>query len=247
MINFVIYDDDKKMGKVCENEIKKFLFSKPDCYKIYNLNFSSAGREEEEPVKYTEGAKIYIIDIDSDLKAMAFAKKIRESGDFMSPIILLTQNDKASIIDKLKHILFLDLIKVDKNFYEVFHECLYSAYKIVTRYSVYSFSIFDEIYRIPYDDIYYIVKNFCDNSVTIYTKDDSFVNYASVRGIDELLCRDARFFRTHRSCIINLSNVSSYDRRNNILVFKNGMTLDMISKKNKPILIERLKNFNNVG
>lgn len=158
----------------------------------------------------------------------------------------MTRKERTSIIDELKHILFLDLINVDKHFYEVFRESLYNAYKIITKYSVYSFSIFDEVYRIPYDDIYYIVKNFCDNSVTIYTKDDSYVNYVSVKGLDELLSRDARFFRTHRSCIINLSNVSSYDKRNNILIFKNGMTLDMISKKNKPILIERLKNFANV-
>ena len=245
MINFVIYYGDEKMRKAIENEIKKFLFSKPDYYKIHSLGTKKKA-DEELLLKHMEGTKIYIIDIDSDYKSPAFAKKIRENGDFMSPIILLTKNDRATIIDKLNHVLFLDLIKVDKNFYEVFHECLYNAYKIVTRYSVYSFSIFDEIYRIPYDDIYYIVKNFCDNSVTIYTKDDSFVNYASVRGLDELLCRDARFFRTHRSCIINLSNVSSYDRRNNILVFKNGMTIDMISKKNKPVLIERLKNFGNV-
>ncbi len=244
MVSFIICDENGSMRKCLCNKIKRFLFTKEEHYKI--LEIEKIEEKDEKRFLCLDGTKVFILNIDSPPN-LEYAKKIRESGDFISPIILYSKDDAVNYIEKLRNILFLDVIKLDGRFEEHFIESMSEAYKIITRHSVYTFSIFDEIYRIPYNDIYCIVKNFKDDSVTIYTKDDSYINYATVKGIEERLESDARFLKTHRSCIINLYNVLSYDSKNNIIIFKNGMTIDLISKQNKPLLIERLKNFNNIS
>lgn len=243
MVSFIIYDNDSNMRELYIKIIRKFLYNTSDYYRIYE--FDKYNLEVQEKIKHIEGTRIYLINIDvPGPNGLDLARKIRDYGDFISPIILLTSKDKRSIYDNLQNILFLDIIKQDDRIIRNLMISLRDAYKIVTRHSVYTFSAFDEVYRIPYNDIYYIKKNINDDSVTIYTKDDSYLDYITVKGIEKLL-KDPRFFKVHRSCIINLYNVASYDRKGNIVIFNNGMQINLVSRHNKAILAERLKEYSN--
>lgn len=245
MVSFIVYDDDSSRRDLCSKVIKKFLFSTNDYYKI--IEFDKYNFAISEKMKHIEGARVYIINVDvSGPNPLNIARKIREDGDFISPIILITNKNKTSVIDDIQNVLFLDIIEMDNNFISNMYNCLKNAHKIVTRHSVYTFSVFDEVYRIPYKDIYFIKKNLKDDSVTIYTKDDSYLHYITVKALEKMLKKDPRFFKAHRSCIINLYNVSSYDKKCNIVVFKNGMTVDLVSRQNKSILAQKLKEYSNV-
>lgn len=240
MVSFIIYDNDTYMRDLYVKIIKKFLYTSLDFYKIYE--YDKYNIEVEESLNHIEGARIYVINIDvPGPNPLDIARKIRDRGDFVSPIILITNRDKKLLIENLKNILFLDIISQDDKIVTNLLKSLKDAHRIVTKHSVYTFSAFDEVYRIPYNDIYYIKKNLNDDSVTIYTKDDTYLNYITVKDIEKSLMGDPRFFKSHRSCIINLYNVSSYDRRCNIVVFNNGMKVDLVSRHNKSILAQKLK------
>lgn len=243
MISFILYDDNKYMRDLYGRVAKKFLYTTEDCYKIHEFeNFSAQTRSE---LRAIEGQRIYFINIDThSMEGISMVKWIRERGDFHSPIILLTSKEKGEVIDNLQNLLFLNLIVQDDQLVQNIFATLREAYKIITDHLVYTFSIFDEIYRLPYNDICYIIKNIRDDSITIYTKDDTYLNYTSIKKLEKELEDDPRFFKIHRSCIINLYNVASYNKKDNVITFKNGATLKMTSKLRKKKLVERLKEFN---
>lgn len=239
MVSFIIYDDDKYRKELYMKTIKKFLYPTCDCYKIYE--FESYNKETERELKHIEGARVYIIDLDvRGVDPLKIARKVRDNRDFISPIILISSRKKAELLDHLQNILFLDIISEDEKIINNLYKSLCDAYKIINRHSVYTFSIFDEIYRIPYEDINYIIKNINDDSVTIFTKDDTYIDYITVKKLETKLCRDPRFFKSHRSCILNLYNVSFYDRKNNTVVFKDGTKTDLVSRNNRAHLAKKL-------
>ena len=242
MVSFVIYEKKKENRDLYIKIIRKFLYTSPDYYKIYE--YDKYNLEVLEEIRHIEGARIYILNVDTPGPSVCdIARKLRSEGDFVSPIILLTESDRKLGLEKLRNVLYLDFISINEKFIFSLMNSLRDAYRMMTRYSVYTFSAFDEIYRIPYDDIYLIKKNLNDDSVTIYTKDDSYLNYITIKAVEESLVKDARFFKIHRSCIINIFNISSYDKKSNTIIFKNGMQTNLVSKYKKAELVKRLKDF----
>lgn len=63
----------------------------------------------------------------------------------------------------------------------------------------------------------------------------------TINKLADIVRNDPRFFKTHRSCIINLNNVINYDIENNIIKFKHGET-NLISRTQKEELKARLIN-----
>ncbi len=245
MVSFIIYDDDIHRRESYVKIIKRFLYTLRDKYRIYE--YDKLDSQVQDELKRIEGARIYLINSDVlSQSGLKLARGLRENEDFISPIIFLTSRDKSELMDEIKNILFLDIIKIDDNIVPNLLSSLREAHRIVTRNSVYTFSSFDEVYRIPYNDIYYIAKNLNDDSVTIYTKDDTYLNYITIKKIEDVLKGDPRFFKSHRSCIVNLYNVSSYDKKSNIIIFNNGMSINLVSRQNKSLLSEKLKEFSNV-
>lgn len=239
MISFVIYEGDSYMRELYSKVIKKFFYTTNDVYRIHE--FSRYARDTGSEMSKIEGKRIYLIcDKVPGKCGLDLARKIRKDGDILSPIILFTKNGKYCIPKYTKNTLILNIIFKDDSLIRELWCSLKYAYIMVTKYSALTFSIFDEVFRLPYDDIYYIEKNAHDDTITIYTKDDSYTDYISIKKIDMKLHDDARFFKTHRSCIINLFNVSSYNRKDNIVTFNNGLQTNLISRDKKKELSEKL-------
>lgn len=240
MLNFVIYEDDKQLRELIGNIIKRFLYTAKDYYVIHA--FDNTTPNMMETVKKLEGMKIYIVDADVPvISGIDFARMVRNNGDYTSLILVISLRRPESLVRKLKNILYLDIINKENEFIRNMLLCLSDAYRIAARHEVYTFSIFDELYRIPFDEINYIEKNIHDDSVTLFTKDDSYQNYVTIKRIADELKRDPRFFKSHRSSVINLYNVASYDRKNNRVIFKSGMTTDLIARNRKKLLVEKLE------
>lgn len=244
MISFIICESEKNKRELYIKVMKKFFYEKSDFYKIHE--FDKYNSEVQDKIDHVEGIRIYLLNVDQpESDGLKIAKEIRKRGDFLSPIILITSKEKSDAIDKIQNVLFLDIIKQDNDLVTNLLISLKDAYNIVTRNSVFTFSIFDEVYRIPFNDIYYIQKNLNDDSVTIFTKDDSYLDYITIKKIEEIFSKDVRFFKSHRSCILNLYNVISYDKKDNIVVFNNGMTTSLVARGNKVRLAEKLKEYSN--
>ena len=57
----------------------------------------------------------------------------------------------------------------------------------------------------------------------------------------KILGDDPRFFKCHRSCIVNLNNIKVFDIDKNIIKFKNGET-NLVARDKKRELKDRLMN-----
>lgn len=238
MTSFIIYDSDLKRREIYLKVIRRFLYTSLDYYTIYEFDRYSI--KVQEDLEHIEGTKVYLVNADIE-GGMILAKKIRSNGDFISPLIFFTSKNRKDVLASLRNILYLDVIETGDQLISDLMQSLVETYKIVTRHSVYTFMSFDEVYRLPYNDIYYIQKNLNDDSVTIYTKDDTYTDYVTIKALVEKLEVDPRFFKVHRSCIINLYNVASFDKKSNTIIFNNGMSINLVSRYNKAILVERLK------
>lgn len=186
--------------------------------------------------------KIYIINSKVGEKdGFSIARAIRNSGDLESPIIIVCSKGYKFDLNDLKNTLALSIIEEDDNLINNLYKSIASAHKIIMRNSALTFSSYDEIYRIPYDNIYMIEKNYKDDSVTIYTKDDSINRYITIKSAMNEILEDPRFFKCGRSCIVNMHKVLSYDCVTNTIYFDNGMTTNNVVTREKAKFKERLK------
>ena len=240
MISFIIFEQNDYMRDLYIKVVKKFLYTALDFYKIYE--YSEYNLLTKSKLNKIGGKKIYIINSELTGKnGFDLAKEIRDGGDTLSSIIMIIPKNKVYSIKRVSYTLVLDIITQNERLVKNLLKSIETAYRIATQYSVLTFSFFDEVYRIPYEDIYYISKNFRDDTITVYTKDDTFTHYMTIKKMAKKLSDDPRFFRCHRSCIVNVFKISTYNCKDNIIEFDNGMTVNLVSRDQKQVLVGRIK------
>ena len=74
--------------------------------------------------------------------------------------------------------------------------------------------------QIPYQNILYFEKIPNDNVTVLHTIDCSYPICSSLVNIEKKLHHDPRFFKSHRSCIVNLFNIDAVNFHNNTIQFK---------------------------
>ena len=238
MINFIIYEDEDKMSNIYKDIIHNFFGNKQQCYKI--IEFKKYKPNLVDEINKIEGKKIFLFDIEVPGKTgLELAREIRNSGDWSSPLIMITTYEHLKTEGFDGKMLMLDFISKKDNMIENLKSSIMTAYKIISSYKTFSFKQKGEIFQVLYDSILYIEKNLNDNYVTIVTKYDSITIKGSINNITNYLIEDPRFMKIHRSCIVNLLNIKSYDITNNIIKFENKHT-NLISRTMKKELKQKL-------
>lgn len=228
MTDFIIYEENWELHNNYKMIILNFLGCREDKFKIYDY---------ETYQNNICNNKIYILGSDNSKKALTIAKKIRSQGDWDSQIIVMTSKENN---DKHNKLLILDYIMKDEKLKENLKSALIAANKILSNCKRLSFVSDGEIYKLPYKDILYIEKVNNQNYCIIYTKTDSYNINATISYLEEEL-NDICFMKTHRSCIVNLNNIKTYNYCENIIYFKNAK-IDLISRNKRQVLKERILN-----
>ena len=91
---------------------------------------------------------------------------------------------------------------------------------------------------IPYNDILYIETAPVPHKLIAHTKTNLVEFYGKIAEVAKL---DDIFFQTHRSFVVNVSNVTSVDRTANMVFFDDDESC-LLSRTRKKELLERLKN-----
>lgn len=240
MLSFIIVEENAKTLDLLIKITKKFLYNSHDYYKIHEFNaFNSITWKKIEKV---EGVRIYIISSElTTINSFDLIRKIRTKLSSSDQIILVSPKGKRYRNANFNNALILSVVEQNRSFLKSIFNSLEMAYLLSTRNHTLSFSTFDEVYRLPYDDIYYIEKDIHDDTLTIYTKDDSYTHYISIKKMAEKLSDDTRFYKTHRSCIVNVFKITSFNCKSNTIIFDNGMTINLVSKERKKDFVDRLK------
>ncbi|MBQ6495232.1 MAG: LytTR family transcriptional regulator [Bacilli bacterium] len=239
MINFVICSSSNSYLHLYKEIIHKLMNDKKTDYRIHAINSFSFDN--------IKGRKIFIFDfIDED--NVKFIKELRLSKDNYSPIICIFDNNVFSDNELLwfKKNYSVDVIFRKDNIYELLSIYLNINYNIVNRNKSLCFKYCNELFHILYNDIYYIEKNLCNNDSTIVTKDCKYIINLSINKIMNILDNDNRFYKCHRSCIVNIDNIVSYDISNNIIKFYND-TIALVSRNRKRELENKIIDRNYVN
>lgn len=238
-MNFIIYEDEKKYITSYKNVIHKLLGATTINYKVIEIN--EYNENSMEIMNKIEGNKIYILDIEVPGKnGLELARKIRRTGDWTSPIIIVTSHEEFKTVGYTGKILMLNFISKNEVLENDLHETLEVALEINMANKSLYYTNKGEIYHIPYQDILYIEKNLNDNLCNVVTKNNTYNIRKTIIDLEKKLSDDINFVKTHRSCIVNLKNIIHVDFESNIIAFVNK-EIDLLSRAHKKILKERIK------
>ncbi len=235
MINVIIYEDNQEMQRLYQEEIKNFFEKRNHTVNFYL--FSHYSKDLEKIMQKISRKKLFILDIEVPGKSgLDLAREIRGNGDWISPFIIITNHDSFKNTGFTSKTLLLDFISKKENRKERLQEALETAYEILNRKETYTFQYNGEIHHISYQDILYFEKDLNDNYTFLYTEDYSYKVKDSISNIQKELENHPNFFKTHRSCIINVKQVDYLDLENNQLSIRNHV-IRLLTKEKK----EKLK------
>lgn len=239
MINIIIYEDEKKYREKYISTVLKVIGKTHYAYKIieidkYDNNFINT-------VSKLTGKKIFILDIEvPGMSGLDIAKDIRRSGDWNSQIIISSTHEQLKSIMITGRLLILDFISKYYNLEEELKEVLELALKISNNHKSLNFQYNGEIFQIPYDEILYIEKNNKDNNSTVVTKSKKIELNKKLCVLEKDLDSNY-FFRTHRSCIVNINNITNIKLKDNIICF-NKQEINLLSREKKNELKQLIGN-----
>ena len=233
MINIIIYEDNKDMQNLYKRTLNRYFKAKREKTKLYI--FDCYSRNLETKFRNIPGKKIYIMDIEVPGKSgLDLARNIRNSGDWMSPLIVITSYAHLRNTGFTSKVLMLDFICKREPVEKRLIETLDIIYEMVSDCSNYTFQYNGEVFQVPFDDILYFEKDLNDNYTFLYTKYNCYKINESILQIDKKLENNSQFFKTHRSCIINLDNVSYLDYSDSTIIMgERNIKLITNQKKNK--------------
>lgn len=234
MINIIIYEDNKDMQTLYKKTLNQYFKRKKQDFIIHAFDHYSKNLESK--FRNISGKKIYIMDIEVPGKSgLDLARNIRNSGDWMSPLIVITSYAHLKNTGFTSKVLMLDFICKREPVEKRLIETLDIIYGIVDDSNNYTFQHNGLIFHVQYDDILYFEKDLNDNNTIIYTKYNSYKTNESIIQIANKLNDNPYFFKSHRSCIINLNNIDYLDYGNNTIIM-NGVSVKLITEQRKKTL-----------
>lgn len=237
-MNFVIYEDEKRYIDLYKNVIYKLLGSTSINFEITEIN--KGDEESLAKIEKINGNKIYLLDIEVPGKSgLDLARKIRNMGDWTSPIIIITSHEEFKTVGYTAKILMLDFITKNEMLGKDLYETLEVALEINMANKSLCYMNKGELYYIPYKDILYIEKSLNDNICNVVTRNSTYNIRKTIIELEKNLSDDINFFKTHRSCIVNLENIKHIDFENNMISFADKET-DLLSRAYKKKLKDRM-------
>ncbi len=240
MLKFIIYEDLEEFSSRVQFIINKIAMNDDYEYKIHIFN--AYNPEIEKIIDDGSFKKIYILDVEvPNVSGLELASRIREH-DWDSIIIFLTSHTECRDDVFYSRLVVLDYIAKNNLFPDRLEETLRLALNNINKDKLLTFKYNQLMYRIRYDDINYIVKLGQASNSIIATTDGEMIEINM--GLSQLMAiLDKRFYRTHKSCIVNVEKIKKIDNSSDTITFMNGATIDLLSVRKKKYLINYIDEF----
>lgn len=229
MINFIVVDDNKKFLDIMSDIITKTMMSNKFVYKTHK--FVEYDSSFYDIMNSSLSNKIYILDIETrEASGIDVARKIRKH-DIDSIIIFATVHNEAGLVLLKDDLMFLNFICKFDDFENKLSNSINKALEFIHHKVNIKFEDRGTIYTIPLSDILYVTKESNDRKCIIKTANSEFKVSLTLKEVVELC--DNKLIQTHRSCFVNMDRVRVVDKHDNIIVFDNGLSIDMLSSTYK--------------
>lgn len=230
MINIIIYEDDEEMQELYRETVCTFFESRRKRIKFHI--FPSYTKNLESKLKSISGKKVFILDIEVQGKSgLDLAREIRNNGDWMSPLIVITSYEHLRNTGFTSKMLMLDFISKRENVRMKLRESLETVCEILQMKDCYTFQYDGKLFHIPFDDTLYFEKDLNDNYTFLYTKDNCYKVKESITQIERKLEYQPSFLKVHRSCIVNTEQVSAFHLKEKKIYFGKYST-NLITREN---------------
>lgn len=234
-MEFVVCDDEVIFRKNVVKIIDKLLINNDIDYKIYE--FEKFDKNFEKLIK-TKSRKIYVLDIEmkDSISGIDIARKIRKY-DWNSFVIIATSHYELTYQAIKARIMMLDFISKFDDCNNELKNSIEKAMELINNNKVMKVSSNGVTYIVYPDDILYIERDTIDRKCIIKTTTARIPLSKNLNEIYEIL--GDNFYQTHRSCIVNTSNIVNVDWKNNTIYFDHNISIDLLSRNKK----KGLKNY----
>lgn len=235
MYKFIICDDEITFSKSIVRIVDS-VFMKND-FDYSTIIFNEYNYNLEKIIKNHEFNKIYILDIEfkNGISGIDIARKIREH-DWNSIIIMVTSHNEMGYEVLKAQTMVLDFISKFDNYKERLTSVIEKAINKINNQKVLCYKNRGITYRIDISNIIYILKEPQGKKCQIITTNGEYEIISSLNDIEQKL--NNKFYFTHRSCIVNTEYIANVDWLNGVIMFKNGIKIDLLSRKRKKGLKE---------
>lgn len=181
-----------------------------------------------EKVKETEDVGVYFLDIDlgADMTGLTLAQEIRKY-DPRGFIIFITTHSEMSYMTFIYKLEALDFIlkdnpeELDRRVYE----CILKANqrfasvnnKVQANFSV---KVNEKVITVDYDEILFFETSTNVHKIILHCKNRQMEFWGKIKDIEKKV--DERFYRCHRSFLVNKDNIREIDFQNRVIHMVNG-------------------------
>jgi len=237
MLSVIICDDDPKWRKRMETAIMDYVAAKD-----YDMTLALSAGNPEEVLRYLERHPLqkglYILDVDlkHEMNGIALAAKIREK-DLYGTIVFVTIHAELSYLTFRYKVEAMDYIIKDApgSIRAEVEECIDLAYRryvddnVSKKDKVYQVKAGSQVRNIPFGDILFFESHpTTPGKIILRTKDSRLEHYGTLRDAENI---DPRFYRCHKSFVVNVDNIQSVDKSKHEIVMQGGGTIFVTSRK----------------
>ena len=181
-----------------------------------------------EKVKETEAVGIYFLDIalGSDMTGLTLAQEIRKY-DPRGFIIFVTTHSEMSYMTFIYKLEALDFILKDapEDLGKRIYECILKANqrfasinnKVHANFFV---KLNEKVFTVDYDDILFFETSTNVHKIILHCKNRQMEFLGKIKEIEKEV--DERFYRCHRSFLVNKDNIKEIDFQNRVIYMVNG-------------------------
>ena len=240
MLKFIVCEDNKNQLSNVILLLNKIMMKYNFDYKIYK--FAGYTKELHNLINDKSDQKIYILDVElPETSGLEIASEVREN-DWNSIIIFLTAHKEFRDDVFYSRLLALDYIPKNQLSYDRLRDTINVVLNKVSENQFYTFKYGSNTYRLKYSDILYIEKVQSNRKCLIITESgEEYEVSDTITNILEQLGKS--FYKTHKSCIVNVTKIKHIDTVDNIITFKNGVKTDLLSMRNRKGLKEYVRNY----
>ena len=181
-----------------------------------------------EKVKETEEVGLYFLDIDlgSDINGLELARELR-LYDPRGFVVFITTHSEMSYFTFMYKIEAMDYILKDgqADIGKRIFECILEANRRFSSehnkvQSVFSIKIGEKVYSVDYDDVLFFETSSNVHKIIVHCKKRQMEFLGKIKDIEDAV--DDRFYRCHRSFLVNKDNIKEIDFKNRMIYMVNG-------------------------
>jgi len=238
IVNFIMCDNDTIFCNELENEIKTVTKNYPyrpvfHIFHDYNDKFINIINTNLEN-------KVYILDIKTENRSGTEIASIIRQKDIKSYIIFVTGYYNDYINDMLENnYLFLAFIS-KKDYKDKLKKAVQYALEHLNTNNIVRFNDNNITNTILIEKILYVSTEKSSRKLIVETDYRTFTCNKTLKEFRNML--NDNFIQTSQSCYINKDRLVSFDKKERIITFDNGKTIDLVSRKYIKEILKILKN-----